>query len=66
MIHEVVHENLGYKSCLKSYQLLTALEKAKRLARCLLLLSSLKHEAAGRIPYFSEENIFVVNSKINR
>ena len=30
------------------------------------MLSSLTHEAAGRIRFFNDEKIFVVDSKINR
>ena len=66
-IRKAVHEDLRYKSySLKVHQLLTAPQKAKRLARCELLLSSLKHKAAGHICFFSDEKIFVVDSKINR
>lgn len=52
---KAVHEDLRYKSySLKVHQLLTAPQMAKRLVRCELMLSSLKHEAAGRIRFFSD------------
>lgn len=38
----------------------------KKVTRCHLLLSSLKNEAAGCIKFFSDENIFSVDAKINR
>lgn len=66
-IRKAVHEDLRYKSySVKVHQLLTPLQMTKRVARCELLLSSLKYEAAGRIRFFSDEKIFVVDSKINR
>lgn len=40
--------------------------KLTRLARCNLLLCSLKHEAASCLKCFSNEKIFTVVAKINR
>ena len=45
--------------------MLSKAAKLKRLARCNLLLCSLKHEAAGRIRFFSDEKIFTVDAKVN-
>ncbi|RLU25090.1 hypothetical protein DMN91_003182 [Ooceraea biroi] len=46
--------------------MLSEAAKLKRFARCNLLLCSLKHEAAGRIRFFSDEKIFTVDAKVNR
>ncbi len=39
--------------------------KAKRVAKCALLLASLKH-AASRVQFFSDEKIFCIDQKVNR
>lgn len=62
-----IREDLRYHSyALKVRQLLTEPMKAKRLAKCSLLLSSLKHEASGRLRFFSDEKIFTVDASFNR
>lgn len=63
----IVHEDLRYKSYVqKVRQLLSDATRNKRLERCHILLSSLKHSAAGRLRFFSDEKIFTVDAKINR
>lgn len=59
-------KDLRYISCVfKIRQMLTETAKVERFARCNLLLCSLKHEA-GRISFFSDEKIFILNAKVNR
>ena len=66
-IRRAVHEDFRYKSYrLKIRQALNDDARAKRLARCELLICSLKHDAAGRLRFFSDEKMFVVDPKINR
>lgn len=66
-VRRIVLEDLRYTSyVLKVRQMLSEAAKLKRLARCNLLLCSLKHEAAGRIKFFSDEKIFTVDAKVNR
>jgi len=66
-VRRIVKNNLRYKSyILKVRQMLSETAKAKRLARCNLLVCSLKHTAAGRIKFFSDEKIFTVDAKVNR
>ncbi len=66
-IGKAIHEDLRYKSyVLKIHQHLTDAMKVKRVARCELLLSLLKHQAAGRMRFFSDEKIFTVEQKVNR
>lgn len=66
-IRKAVSEDLRCKSyVLRVRQMLSAEMKSKRVARCSLLLSSLKHEAAGHLRFFSDEKIFVVDAKVNR
>ena len=40
--------------------------KKRQLAKCHFLLTSLKHEAAGRLQFFSDETIFTADTKVNR
>lgn len=66
-IINAIREDLRYHSyVLKVRQLLTEPMKAKRLAKCNLLLSTLKHEASGRLRFFSDEKIFTVDASFNR
>ncbi|KYM97904.1 hypothetical protein ALC62_11250 [Cyphomyrmex costatus] len=46
--------------------MLSEAARTRRVARCNLLLCSLKNEASGRIRFFSDEEIFTVDAKINR
>jgi len=60
-------EDLRYRSyTLKIRQILFEAARTKRVARCNLLLCSLKNEASGQIRFFSDEKIFTVDAKINR
>ncbi|QQP50935.1 Transposable element tcb2 transposase [Caligus rogercresseyi] len=62
-----IHEDLRCNSyVLRVRQMLSDAMKKKRLERCELLITSLKHRAAGRIRFFSDEKIFCVDAKINR
>ena len=66
-IRTAVHNDLHCKSyVVKVRQTLTKAVKAKRVERCHLLLMSLKHAAARRIRFFSDEMIFTVDAKVNR
>ena len=66
-VRRAVHQDLRYKSyTIRIRQLLTETMKAKRVTTGTKLLSSLKHEATGRIKIFSDEKIFTVDSKTNR
>ena len=66
-MRKAIQEDLRYKSyVLKVRQMLSDEMKAKRVARCSLLLTSINHEAAGRIQFFSDEKIFTVDAKVNR
>lgn len=66
-VRKAVHEDLRCRSyVLKVKQMLSPQLKERRLAKCHLLLSSLKHEAAGRLRFFSDEKIFTVDAKVNR
>lgn len=66
-MRRIAEEDLRYKSyTLKVRQMLSEDARSKRIARCHLLLSSLKNEAAGRIRFFSDEKIFTVDAKVNR
>lgn len=66
-IRTAVHDDLHCKSyVLKVRQTLSEATKAKRLERCNLLLTSLKHAASGRIRFFSDEKIFTIDAKVNR
>ena len=66
-IRTAVQQDLRYKSyVLRLRQLLTTATKERRLAKCLLLVSSMKHETAGHLRFFSDEKIFSVDAKINR
>ena len=56
----VIHEDLRYKSyILKVRQMLSVAMKARILEICELLVTSLKHGAASRIRFFSDEKIFL-------
>ncbi|XP_011863807.1 PREDICTED: uncharacterized protein LOC105559817 [Vollenhovia emeryi] len=67
IVRRIVQEDLRYTSyVLKVRQMLSEAAKLKRLACCNLLLCSLKHEAAGRIKFFSDEKIFTMDTKVNR
>ncbi|XP_019886946.2 uncharacterized protein LOC109610920 [Ooceraea biroi] len=67
IVRRISKEDLKYTSyVLKIRQMLSEAAKLKRFARCNLLLCSLKHEAAGRIRFFSDEKIFTVDAKVNR
>ncbi|QQP55531.1 Transposable element tcb2 transposase, partial [Caligus rogercresseyi] len=62
-----IHEDLRCNSyVLRVRQMLSDTLKKKRLERCELLITSLKHRAVGRIRCFSDEKIFCVDAKINR
>ena len=66
IVRRIAQEDLRYASyVLKVRQMLSNAAKLKRLARCNLLLCSLKHEAASRIRFFSDEKIFTVDAKVN-
>lgn len=66
-VRTAVHEDLRCRSYqLKVRQMLSPQLKERRLAKCHLLLTSLKHEAAGRLRFFSDEKIFTVDAKVNR
>ena len=66
-MRRIAEENLRYKSyTLKIRQMLSEAARTNRVARCNLLLCSLKNEASGRIRFFSDEKIFTVDAKINR
>ena len=67
LIINAVREDLRCHSyTLKVRQGLTQALREKRLAKCSLLISSLKHEASGRLRFFSDEKIFTVDAKINK
>lgn len=67
IVRRIAQEDLRYTSyVIKVRQMLSEVAKLKRLARCNLLLCSLKHEASGRIRFFSDEKIFTVDAKVNR
>ena len=62
-----VHEDLRYKPyVIKQRQLLRDTMEAKRVTVGKKLLSSLKHDSAGRIKIFSDEKVFTVDCKTNR
>ncbi|XP_072764892.1 uncharacterized protein [Anoplolepis gracilipes] len=66
-MRRIAEEDLRYKSyVIKVRQMLSETAKMKRVARCHLLLNSLKNEAARRIKFFSDEKIFSVDAKVNR
>ena len=66
-VRKAVHEDLRCHSyVLKVRQMLSPQLKEQRLAKCHLLLTSLKHEAAGRLRFFNDEKIFTVDAKVNR
>ncbi|CAK9827593.1 Transposable element Tcb1 transposase [Anthophora retusa] len=66
-IRRIAQEDLRYTSyVLKVRQMLSETAKTKRIARCNLILCSLKNEAAGRLRFFSDEKIFTVDAKVNR
>ncbi|XP_018364731.1 PREDICTED: uncharacterized protein LOC108762295, partial [Trachymyrmex cornetzi] len=66
-IRRIVEEDLRYKSyTIKLRQMLSEAARTKRVERCNLLLYSLKHNAAGRLKFFSDEKIFTMDAKINR
>ncbi|EFN62830.1 hypothetical protein EAG_00300, partial [Camponotus floridanus] len=66
-MRRIAEKDLRYKSyTLKIRQILSEAARTKRVARCNLLLCSLKNEASGRIRFFSDEKIFTVDAKINR
>jgi len=66
-MRRIAEEDLRYKSyTLKIQQMLSEAARISRVARCNLLLCSLKNEASGRIRFFSNEKIFTVDVKINR
>ena len=66
-VRKAVHEDLRCRSyVLKVRQLLSPQLKERRLAKSQLLLSSLKHEASGRLRFFSDEKIFTIDAKVNR
>lgn len=63
----IAAEDLRYKSyVLKVRQMLSEDARRKRVAKGNLLLSSLKHDASGRIRFFSDEKIFTVEEYLNR
>jgi len=59
-----IAENFRYKSY--TLKMLSEAARTNRIARCNLLLCSLKNEASERIRFFSDEKIFTVDAKINR
>ena len=64
---KAVHEDLRCRSCvMKVWQMLSPELKERQLAKCHVLLTSLKHDAAGRLRFFSNETIFTVDAKVNR
>lgn len=66
-MRRVICDDLRYKSyVLKVRQMLSASMKEKRVAKCSVLLASIKHEAAGKLRFFSDEKIFTVDAKVNR
>jgi len=66
-MRRIAEEDLRYKSyTIKVRQMLSEAARTQRIARCNLLLSSLKNEAAGRVRFFSDEKIFTVDAKVNR
>ena len=66
-MRRIAEEDLRYTSyVIKVRQMLSEDAKMKRVARCNLLLCSLKNEAAGRLKFFSDEKIFTVDAKVNR
>ncbi|XP_032687204.1 uncharacterized protein LOC116851661 [Odontomachus brunneus] len=66
-MRRIAEEDLRFKSyVIKVRQMLSEAAKMNRVARCNLLLCSLKNEAAGRIRFFSDEKIFSVDAKVNR
>ena len=66
-VRKAVHEdNRCLSYLLKVRQLLSPQLKERRLAKSQLLLSSLKHEASGRLRFFSDEKIFTIDAKVNR
>jgi hypothetical protein len=66
-VRRIIEEDLRYRSyVLKVRQMLSQEIKDKRVARCQHLLTSLKHDAASRIRFFSNEKIFVLDAKVNK
>ncbi|XP_011707025.1 PREDICTED: uncharacterized protein LOC105462195 [Wasmannia auropunctata] len=66
-MRRIVEEDLRYNSyTIKVRQMLSEAARTKRVERCNLLLCSLKHNAAGRLKFFSDEKIFTVDAKINQ
>jgi len=63
-MHRITEEDLRYKSYILKIGLSEA-ARTSRVARCNLLLCSLKNVASGRIKFFSDEKIFIVDAKIN-
>ncbi len=66
-IWTAVHTDLRCKSyILKVWQMLSGAMKIKRVEQCSKLLISLKHGAAGKICFCSDEKIICVDAKVNR
>ena len=65
-MRQIINEELRYKSyTLKVRQMLSEAAKIKRVACCHLILTSLRHETAGHLRFFSDEKIFTVDQKHN-
>ena len=66
-MRRIAKEDIRYKSyTLKIRQMLSETARTSRVARCNLLLYSLKNEASEPIRFFSDEKMFTVDIKINR
>lgn len=66
-LRRVIHHDLLCKSYVpKSRHMLSVANKTARIERCRKLIDSLKHDAAHRIRFFSDEKIFTVDQKFNR
>lgn len=67
IVQRITQEDLKYSSYeLKDGQILSEASKLKIISHCKLLLSSLKHETAGRINWFySDEKMIYVLSDVS-
>jgi hypothetical protein len=65
-MRRIAAEDMRYKSyTLKFRQMLSQDARDKRVNRCKLLLSNIKHETSGFLRFFFYEKIFTVDAKIN-
>ncbi|UYV61469.1 hypothetical protein LAZ67_1004962, partial [Cordylochernes scorpioides] len=65
-IVRTIHEDLGLKSyALRKGQLLTENMKNNRKGKAAALLNNLKHDSFGMLRFFSDENNFDVDQKVN-